>query len=122
MAGRKEQHAYRLGSRDAYAGKRALDVHDDSGLVLGIGGSAELMTELGETSATTSRNWDARQRMCDAYLDGYHAAVSAMSGGARSETIDCDACGVATDHGMAWGNAMLCPGCFDRHNRRPVTP
>jgi hypothetical protein len=91
MAGKsvaaKCEHAYRIGSRDALVGKPALDVHDDSGLVLGIGGSAELMTELGETSATTSGNWYARLRMCERYLDGYHDASAAL--GAHDGHVSC---------------------------------
>ena len=65
----KTQQAYRIGTRDALAGRPALDL--DSA-------SDALMTELGETGPTTARNADARNRMCDAYMDGYHDALSAL--------------------------------------------
>ena len=62
--------AYRLGSRDAYAGRAALDV-DDSG-------SADLMVELGETGPTTAANAPLREALCDRYFDGYADASAAL--------------------------------------------
>jgi hypothetical protein len=68
----KAQHAYRLGSIDAYAGRAMRDMADAA--------SAWLMTEFGETTETTAANWPARLAMCDAYEDGYYAAMSALGG------------------------------------------
>lgn len=66
-----ERRAYRLGSVDAYAGNPPLDATGEE--------SDVLMSELGQTSATTAANWDRRLRACHAYLDGWHDARSAMS-------------------------------------------
>lgn len=62
--------AYRLGSRDAYAGKPMLDLDGDD--------SARLMSELGQTAPTTGANAPLRSRLCDAYEDGYYAAAGAL--------------------------------------------
>lgn len=62
--------AYRLGSRDAYAGRPMLDLDSDE--------SATLMAELGETSPTTAANAPLRSQLCDAYEDGYYAAAGAL--------------------------------------------
>lgn len=70
---RTERRAYRLGSQDAYAGRRAVGMDDD--------GSAWLMSELGIESETTAANHAARARMCEAYADGYFDARSAMYDG-----------------------------------------
>lgn len=48
----KSERAYRLGSIDAYAGRPLRNMADAD--------SAWLMTELGETSATTAANWPGR--------------------------------------------------------------
>jgi len=65
----KAQHAYRLGSIDAYAGRPMRDMGDAD--------SAWLMSELGETGPTDVANWPARMAMCDAYDDGWHDAEAA---------------------------------------------
>lgn len=65
----KTQHAYRLGSIDAYAGRPMRDMGDAD--------SAWLMDELGETGPTTEANWAGRAAMCEAYFDGYQDAESA---------------------------------------------
>lgn len=67
---RKVELAYRLGSLDRYAERPMLDVED--------AGSAVLMGSLGEVSATTARNADGRLAMCDAYVDGWCDADSAL--------------------------------------------
>ena len=66
----KTDHAYRIGSRDAYAGRPALRLDDAE--------SADLMAELGETGWTSEANYGHRMAMCDAYMDGYHDALSAL--------------------------------------------
>lgn len=73
MSTRIERRAYRIGSRDAYAGRAALDLDG--------AGSAVLMGELGQRGGTTAANHAARERMCEAYMDGYHDARSAMYDG-----------------------------------------
>lgn len=65
----KAQHAYRLGSIDAYAGRPLRDMSDAD--------STWLMSELGETGPTTEANWADRAAMCDAYDDGWHDAEAA---------------------------------------------
>ena len=62
--------AYSLGSRDAYAGRAALDV-DDSG-------SADLMDALGLTEPTTAANQPLRLALCDEYLAGHDDASAAL--------------------------------------------
>ena len=62
--------AYRLGSIDAYVGRRALDLADDD--------SATLMTELGETGPTTAANATLREGLCERYYDGYCDASRAL--------------------------------------------
>lgn len=69
---RNEQRAYALGTQDALMGRSIVAMDDD--------GSAWLMDELGETSETTAANQAARTRMCEAYLDGYQDAASALGG------------------------------------------
>jgi hypothetical protein len=64
--------AYRIGTRDALAGRPALDMDDAA--------SAVLMDELGETGWTSESNYPRRMRMCEAYLDGYYDALSALGG------------------------------------------
>jgi hypothetical protein len=63
-------HAYRLGSRDAYADRPMLDLDSDE--------SATLMAELGETNPTTAANAPLRSQVCDAYADGYSDAAGAL--------------------------------------------
>ena len=62
--------AYRIGSRDAYAGRPMLDMDSDD--------SATLMTELGETSPTTAANGPLRSQLSAAYEDGYYDAAGAL--------------------------------------------
>ena len=62
--------AYRIGSRDAYAGKPMLDLDGDD--------SARLMNELGQTAPTTVANAPRRSQLCDAYSDGYFTASAAL--------------------------------------------
>lgn len=62
--------AYRLGSVDAYAGRRALDLAGDD--------SAALMTALGQTAPTTTANAPIREALCERYYDGYCDAAGAL--------------------------------------------
>ena len=62
--------AYRLGSIDAYAGRRALDLADDD--------SAGLMTALGQTEPTTAANAPLREALGERYYDGYCDAAAAL--------------------------------------------
>ena len=64
--------AYRLGSRDRYAGRPMLDLTDSD--------SAALMDELGETGPTTEANTGLRALICDSYMAGYFDASSALGG------------------------------------------
>ena len=62
--------AYRLGSIDAYAGRRARDLADDE--------SAALMNALGQTEPTTAANAPLREALCERYFDGYCDASAAL--------------------------------------------
>jgi hypothetical protein len=66
--------ARRLGREHASARQAPYGDLDD-------GGSADLMTALGETDETTAENWDHRRRLCAAYMDGWEAAAGYTYGG-----------------------------------------
>lgn len=64
------EHAYTLGSFDRYCDRPPLDLDN--------GQSAELMARL--DLHPTPANAAIRDAACDAYLDGWHAANSALGG------------------------------------------